>query len=226
MRRWAFLLLVIYALLLLALPWPLIVLTGVLDWAYHGKSFPDLLPDASNLMPTSEAWWWGSLAVLVLAQACLLWVPVRLGRGRPLTRGSIWVTATAAGLASGILFLGYGLSVAELFSAGDEAFLAVIAFATLLWGAWAFLFRCMERGRAPEAWIARLRQRLLAGSVLELLVAVPSHVWVRRRDACCAGMATGAGIACGVAVMLMSFGPGVLFLYAARIRRKRGEASS
>ena len=58
---------------------------------------------------------------------------------------------------------------------------------------------------------------LLRGSVLELLVVVPCHVWVRRRDDCSAPGVTAFGLASGIAIMLMSFGPGVLLLFKKRL---------
>jgi hypothetical protein len=60
---------------------------------------------------------------------------------------------------------------------------------------------------------------LLRGSILELLIAVPSHVLVRRRDDCCAPAGTFWGIATGISVMLLCFGPGIFFLFVARCRK-------
>jgi hypothetical protein len=52
-----------------------------------------------------------------------------------------------------------------------------------------------------------------------LLIVVPCHVVVRHRDDCSAPALTGFGIATGLAVMLLTFGPGVVFLYRKRLRR-------
>ena len=62
---------------------------------------------------------------------------------------------------------------------------------------------------------------LMRGSILELLVAVPSHIIVRHKNVCCAHMATAAGIAAGLAVMFFAFGPGLYYLYMERINRKK-----
>ena len=87
------------------------------------------------------------------------------------------------------------------------------------WGIWAWVFYRFSRRASPEDLSARTCRFLLAGSILELLVAVPCHVWIRRRDECCASGLSFWGLAMGIAVMLFSFGPGVLFLYAERVRR-------
>src|SRR5262249_55187431 len=62
---------------------------------------------------------------------------------------------------------------------------------------------------------------LIAGSVAELLIALPSHVVLRQRQECCAPMITSAGLATGLATLLVALGPGVLFLYRARLRQRR-----
>ena len=65
----------------------------------------------------------------------------------------------------------------------------------------------------------RLYRWLVAGSVLELLIAVPSHIIVNRRHDCTAPFVSSFGVATGLAMLLMSIGPGALFLYRARMRR-------
>ncbi len=60
------------------------------------------------------------------------------------------------------------------------------------------------------------------------LIAIPCHIIVRQRDECMAPAVTGFGIATGIAVMLMAFGPSVIFLYQKRLQqynRKESPAS-
>ena len=58
-------------------------------------------------------------------------------------------------------------------------------------------------------------------TVVELLVAVPTHLVVRRRSECCAGIGTAIGIGAGILVMLLAFGPSVGFLYYRRWKQVR-----
>jgi hypothetical protein len=55
------------------------------------------------------------------------------------------------------------------------------------------------------------------GSVLELLIVVPCHIIIRRRQECSAPVVTSFGVATGLAIMLLAFGPSVLFLYKKRL---------
>jgi hypothetical protein len=83
-----------------------------------------------------------------------------------------------------------------------------------LWAFWSVVFVLYYR-RAP-ARMAEATGWLLKGSILELLVAVPAHVIVRRRDDCSAPDVTAFGIITGTAVTLMCFGPGLIALYQRR----------
>jgi hypothetical protein len=55
------------------------------------------------------------------------------------------------------------------------------------------------------------------GSILEMPVAIPCYLIVRRRQDCSAPAVTSFGIVTRVATMLISFGPSVLFLYKKRL---------
>ena len=89
------------------------------------------------------------------------------------------------------------------------------------WLVWAVVFYLLSRATGPRESIRQQSVGLLRGSILELLIAVPSHIVVRGRGDCCAGIYTFIGITMGISVMLLSFGPAVFLLYYARWRRLR-----
>jgi hypothetical protein len=102
---------------------------------------------------------------------------------------------------------------------GWHFFWGIIITVTLFWIVWAFIFHRFAKSDDPDALLKRLTRWLLHGSILDLLIAVPSHVIVRRRDDCCAPAGTFWGIATGISVMLLCFGPGVFFLFVERCKR-------
>jgi hypothetical protein len=159
---------------------------------------------------------------LLLCEMALLFVPVRASMRRPVTRRALWVPLLASGFLVALLALGAGFAITEYRKWTDNgAGKVVLAAAGAVWLVWTAVFWTMSRRTGPEGVAARLHRWLLAGSVLELLVAVPTHVVVRRRDECCAGIGTGLGICAGVAVMLLAFGPSVVFLYYRRWQQIR-----
>ncbi|MCU0787347.1 MAG: hypothetical protein MUC91_04040, partial [Verrucomicrobia bacterium] len=90
-----------------------------------------------------------------------------------------------------------------------QAVLGSLNLILIFWVFWGLLFWRFARADAPAGMFQRCLNWLLRGSILELLIAVPSHIIVRRRGDCCAPGATFLGIVTGVAVMLLCFGPGV-----------------
>jgi hypothetical protein len=93
------------------------------------------------------------------------------------------------------------------------------------WLIWAIIFRNFARADDPDSLLKCSTRWLLRGSILELLVAVPSHIFVRRRDDCCAPAGTFWGIATGISVMLLRFGPGVFFLFIERFERLKPKSN-
>jgi hypothetical protein len=102
---------------------------------------------------------------------------------------------------------------------GWQAVLSIFVPVFVFWLMWSVIFRRATKSDEPEALLKRLTRWLLRGSILELLIAVPSHVIVRRRDDCCAPIGTFWGIATGISIMLLCFGPGIFFLFVERFQR-------
>lgn len=104
-----------------------------------------------------------------------------------------------------------------------DYFLGLAFVVVLLWLAWAVVFYRVAGKDDPASLTRRCTRWLLRGSVLELLVAVPTHIIVRHRGDCCAPIGTFWGITTGLALMLLCFGPGVFFLFVERARRLRAK---
>jgi hypothetical protein len=231
MKRWAALTVFLYALALAALVVP--VMLVAFSWGKHGTYPPRDVLEAASAWGT---WLWVGIAAL--GQALLLVVPVGLAEGRPIGRRKLavpFVTAAALlalmtlSLVTTILcgiFGDDGLGVLGLegvFPSDWIPWLFFVVYPLVAWSAWGYVFYRRFRDPDPQASMNRLTSWLLRGSILELLVAVPSHVIVRNRSECCAPFATFWGLATGLTVMLMSFGPGVFFLFAERMKRLRRE---
>jgi hypothetical protein len=205
--KWVLAILITYALLILG-----VILVIVIPLAQQRDSL--LTPAAI------------SIALLMVGQTSLIFVPVRVASRRPLTRRSLWFPLIGSGLMAGILVLGGGLALWEYFNFhSDESGWTIVTIAICSWIAWSIIFWRMAATRDPASIASRLHRYLLAGSVLELLIAVPTHILVRQRKECCAGMATGIGICAGVAVMLLAFGPSIGFLYYKRWKQVTGKNS-
>lgn len=91
----------------------------------------------------------------------------------------------------------------------------------LVWLVWGLVFYKYFWRVDAESWLRRWLRNLVRGSVLELLILLPTHLAIRNKNECCAAGVSFAGIVTGLAVMLTCFGPGVMFLYLDRARRLR-----
>ncbi|MHC5118577.1 MAG: hypothetical protein ACYSOH_00970, partial [Planctomycetota bacterium] len=167
---------------------------------------------------------WAVILAILAAQACLLIVPVRIKHQRPKARRGIWFTAIVAALLYTVLLFFAALSIVAAVW-GDEisepVFWVLVGILPLNWIGWSIVFCLFSRSMEPESYIRRLMRWLIGGSILELLIAVPSHIIIRHRDVCCAHGLTAAGLTTGIAVIFFAFGPGLYFLYADRIRGKQ-----
>ncbi len=211
MKRWAIVVVVLYLLILLVLSGPLLVA------AFHPQFRFGEIP---GLASYPHYWIW--IAVMVSSQAALLVVPVSVANRRPLHRRAIIWPVLASGLMMGLLSSGAVACIFEFLrkdkaiDAFDDFLWADAAVLLGFWLIWALAFHRMTRGAEAMDAVTRQCRWLLKGSILELLVAVPTHIVARYRDYCCAGVLTFFGIAFGLSVMIFSFGPGVFLLFVER----------
>jgi hypothetical protein len=209
--RWAAIVAILYALMLAVLSLPVVMLAFV----------PSVgLQDAVSMYGQWQWWLW--LVVMGLAQAALLAVPVRVSSRRPITRRPLALTIVAGALMMGGLVAGAFYSLTGFIfrdNSPDVCGWVALALGVVAWCAWALIFFRVSRSAAPGDFVSRLCKDMLRGSILELQIAVPTHIVARYRGDCCADVMTFIGLALGISVMLFSFGPGVLFLFVARWRR-------
>ena len=216
MKRWALVVVALYLLILMVLTMPVALLA--------------FAPQASvkDIVECYRSWpYWLWVGVMVLGQAALLVVPVRVASRRPITRRSLLWPIVTAGLMTSSLAVGALYSLYE-FAVRDKALDGWFGWAgfgsgVLIWCVWAVLFYRSSRGANPPDVISRQCRLMLRGSILELLIAVPTHIVARSRNYCCAGAMTFIGLTLGISVMLFSYGPAVFLLYAERWRRLHPE---
>jgi hypothetical protein len=154
-------------------------------------------------------------------QAILLFLSVDTSFKRRKPRAHIAVSYIAAAMLFALLTFAAIFSLGVATYGGNfggkhaESTPQVLGFCAFLWLVWGIVFYLYFQNSSNVT--SRLVSWLLKGSVLELLIAIPSHVIVRRRDECTAPAVTSFGIVTGIAVMLLCFGPSVLLLYKKRI---------
>ena len=223
MRKWGIWITTFYFLIVTGL-----ILPGV---QLLMKDRPESLTEWLGIYHDWLVWLW--IGILVGGEALLLFLSVDPSHKRLRPRQHVLASAALVTLMVALLaFAGVvSLLVAMI---GDKLFdqpfgpyldsrFKIIAWVLGFWLVWGVIF--WRRLGSPAAEPVQIIPWLRKGSVLELLIAVPAHIVVRHRDDCSAPMATGFGIATGLAIMLLCFGPGVLLLYRDRLHRNARQST-
>ena len=213
MRKWGIVISVFYAVIVVGLLAP-----AGLRLAMAGSDAPFF----KTLGEMYTEWLvWAAIFALIGGQAILLFLSVDTSQKRLKPRTHLAVSVVAGSMLFALLAFA-ATSAGGAAVAGDKFIdwfwdteMEVVWVFLAFWLVWGVLFYLYFRNSA--AVTTRIVSWLLKGSVLELLIAVPCHVWVRRRGDCSAPMATSFGIVTGIAVMLLAFGPSVLLLYKKRL---------
>ncbi len=207
-----------------------IAITSFYALVVAGLLLPTLYVLTHETWPKSNHWYslytdwmpWTWVAILVGGEALLLFLSVDASHRRLKPRAHVLVSITLAGMFIALL------TFAALSSVYVAAFLEdkrpgwansifdnSLILCLGLWLFWSGFFYLYLRD--SSRLVNRVTTWLLRGSVLELLIAIPSHLIVRQRDECTSPLVTSFGIVTGIAVMLLSFGPSVLLLYKKRL---------
>jgi hypothetical protein len=171
------------------------------------------------------------LGILLGAQALFVLGAGTIHLCRPIRKRRLFMPVVVASLMFTVLFGGLGIALLEYFKLEnvfdtDEGALAFWATLLASWVGWGFLMFAHTRDLPRFKALSRLSNLLIAGSLAELLAAVPAHVVVTRRPGCLVGLGTLIGIVAGLSVMTFSFGPAVVLLFLRpRYRREQMEAS-
>ena len=215
MAKWAFVTVLLYISLVVIIFAPLVF------WvAFYNEA------DASDILEAYTAWqFWLVCGIIIAIQALMLLFPAKTTAEAPKPQRLIWVPIVTAALLFSILVLGVVWSILMAIWGDDVCgpvyTWAGLAFFAVSWLIWSILFYRFYRNTEPRALTQRLTTWLIRGSILELLVAVPSHIIVRRRGDCSAPGLTWLGIAAGLVIMALAFGPGLFFLFRERFEKMK-----
>ena len=91
----------------------------------------------------------------------------------------------------------------------------------LLWLLWAIIFYVYWRQGRQTTRLGRMIAGLLAGSILELFVAIGVYAWNPQKEDCWCARGSYTGLVFGATVMIWLFGPGLLLLFLKKQRDRR-----
>jgi len=166
------------------------------------------------------------LGLILLAQWAFLrpgkgWTRNLTSLGKPLKTSVITAALMAALLTTGLITLVLELPNwwEQIITRGDEGewnllnHIIIWSVMLVIWALWALIFFLYWRQGDRYSQSGKMIRGLLAGSILEAIIAVPAHIWaVRQRDCyCCRGTYT--TLVLSATVMIWAFGPGIILLY-------------
>lgn len=221
MRRWGAVMSAVYALVVVGVLVPgAVFISGGSD---STQSWGRFLKDLGS---TYISWLlWIPIVMVLAGQVLLLFLSVDTSWRRLKPQRHIAVACVMAGgltallAVSAIWSVGFAARGNDAWKSLFDTAAGTLGFVMALWVLWGVVFYVYLRNYSEAA--TRVVSWLLRGSILELLIVVPCHIVVRRRHDCCAPIFTSFGIATGIAVMLLSFGPSVLLLYKKRLNSYR-----
>ncbi len=160
--------------------------------------------------------------LLLLAQWAFLrpgkdWKVRMLTEGRPLKTSIFAAAMMAMLLTTGAIALLLELPDWWEPVLGDEEDMVrpflILAVMGVLWSVWAWVFWVYWKQGDRYTQLGKMIRGLVAGSILEVMVAVPVHIWAARQRECYCCRGTYTTLVLGGTVLIWAFGPGIILLY-------------
>ena len=185
-----------------------------------------------NKLTTDSELAYGINVVIVLGLLLLTqWAFLRPGKGwtiRMVTVGRPLKTSIfAAGVIAMLLTVGFVALLLELPNwwegiMGVESYWGIICVwitMLIIWGIWSWIFFVYWRQGDRYTQSGRMIRGLVAGSILEAIIAVPVHIWATRQRECYCCRGTYTTLILAATVLIWAFGPGIVLLYMREKRR-------
>lgn len=218
MRYWSVIVSLLFGLIIVLLTVPVLYLS------FFEITISDL-ENVEGILEIFLLWpYWAGIGLLVVSQWIFLILPVNVAFKRPTSRRTVLLPIIVSGVMAALLAVGFLFAILEAvqgaaFLEGVNSLIYGVVVLIFTWIVWSIIFYRISKRIEPKSFIEKLWHQLFKGSVIELLVAIPTHIFVRSKSYCCAGFGTFFGITCGLAIMLFSFGPGVYFLFVQRWKK-------
>jgi hypothetical protein len=133
----------------------------------------------------------------------------------PIRPAQLWMPVAVAAAVLAMVLLGAALTLLELFAprigpSGESRILLLVICSWPLWGVLLWFF---VRRRQRYSALGRLAAILIAASIAELIVAVPSCLIVYSRRIWLGGLLTMLAIVVDIIAMAFAFGPLIVLLF-------------
>lgn len=171
------------------------------------------------------------LGVLLLTQWMFLrprriWTVRLAEESRPLKSAMVAAAFMAMMLTVGMVATFMELIAPEVWLLDSDWVLwpGVLLGTTALWAAWGIAFYLHARDGDRVTQLQKTTHALIAGSVLELFVAIGVFVWNPQDEDCWCARGSYTGLVFAATVMIWAFGPGLVLLFV-KVRGRRVSSS-
>jgi len=167
------------------------------------------------------------LGLLLLAQ----WAFLRPGKGWKVRMDTVGrplkTSVFAAGVVAMLLTVGFVALLLELPNWWEgimevESYWGIACVwitMLIIWGIWSLIFFVYWRQGDRYTQSGRMIRGLVTSSILEIIIAVPVHIWATRQRECYCCRGTYTTLVLSATVLIWAFGPGIMLLYMREKRR-------